>query len=163
MKSLILKLVKNGDNLSSALGDIDPLELERGVLTVGKSFVASLLGLLEDEKIKVTDVEIGADGITASVIYDRMTLDYYMQVKNLSISGGRLNGEIYYREKRQGGGIGNALLGISGKNGISVALGRKRWCRVDNDTILLDSVGMPDRFYLRYTGIKQGRLTFKIN
>ena len=163
MRDIILKLVKNREDLSLALVDIGISELEKGQLSIGNRFVTAILGLIEGDKVKVRAVEITADGVTASIDYDRMALEYYLQIKKLSVSGGRLDGDIAYREKRQGGGIGNALLGLTGKSGIAVALGRKRWCRVDNSTIFLESMNMPGDLYLRYLGIKQGRLLFKIN
>lgn len=162
MKDILEKLIHNRGRLCDGLAAIDENELHRGQLVLNQTALGALLSIFEDEKLRLDSVRVGQNGIEISLTYDKMLLSYLLDIKNLSVSGGNASGEIRYEEKRQGGGIGGALLGITGRNGIAFLLSGRKWCRADNSSIKIQCGGLPNDMYVKYTGIKQGALCFRV-
>lgn len=164
MRELISKLCEGRREIYNFLGDINMGELSRGRITVTPGMLENLLGVLTggDPEIKV--LGMNSEGrIKLSVkTGSSMELAYELHFDTLALERGRLYGLASYRESRSGGGVGGALLGLTGKSGLSFALSKYKWIKADNSKIELSLGGLPQGIFCALARVAPQGMTFRI-
>lgn len=164
MKDLLIRLCENADGVSSVLRSMDLTLLRRGRLVLNDRQLAKLLPILLPQELRLSDVGITQDGMIAvSAAWSGMTFRYRFRIEHLRIGNGNADGAIAYHEERSGAGVGSAILGLTGKSGIAVALAGTKWARTDDSRIYIRSQGLPQQCMVQYEGISRGGLVFLIS
>jgi hypothetical protein len=151
MKDLLVKLVKNRVNVDKALALIDSRALENGRLLVTPALAAEICAVASDGQIKVRNGTMTPDGrMQLDVAMAGMELRYTLKVLSAAAAGGTLSFKAEYAEQRLSGGLGGALLGLSGRTALSVALGKVDGLRVTQSSVEGKRSGLPAGLSARY-------------
>jgi hypothetical protein len=139
--------------------------LEKGyMLTVSPGMLESLLCVLSGDDLEIRVSGMGSDGkISLSVKTGQsMTLFYELRFDALTLERGRLSGDASYTETRSGGGVGSALLGLTGKSGLAFALSKHKWIKADNNRIEILLSGLPQGLFCSLAKVTPKGMTFRV-
>ncbi len=145
MREQLLQIVTHPAEVHALLAEMDRNSLEKGILRVTPSMLNALAAIFCGKSVKMGPITVNADGAICFALRTQtgMQLSYQVLPLRFSARNGCLEGEIAYAEQRQGGGLGQALLSVSGKTGLAFALGKYPWCRVTDDRVFLSYRGIP--------------------
>lgn len=145
MKDILLKAVAHKNEVYTLLGMIDGALLSRGQLLVSAKMIELALRTLTEGDLIIKSVAFDREGkiLLAAATTGGMGLSYVFSLKKLEISNGTADAYATYTETRQNGGLGGALLGITGKSGLSFALAKHNWIRIDDSNIRIFSRNLP--------------------
>ena len=165
MKDLLIRLSENANGVAGLLSSLDRAALSRGQLVLTPRFLSQLLDILTGNDLKIRDVSMGDDGtvhLTAAV-GTGMELGYRLKIERFSVSNGRADGQITYSEERKGGGLGGALLGMTGRSGLAFALSKYKWMKVTDRMITIQSNALPATLRVGFVSAGRGGLVFRIS
>lgn len=155
MREWIVRAVNNREAVCALLGQIDVNTLSRGQLLLTPVMLENVLKLFSDKKLELYGVSMEAPGsVGVSVKTGGMTLRYCFRLMTAVASGGRLILRAGYTEEKLSGGIGSAVMNLSGKSGLALALGKRPGIRVDGSNIEMNVRGIPEFInasFLRFT------------
>ena len=165
MKDLLLKLVDNRFAVNSFLGQLDRSLISRGQLLLTSSAITSLISVFTDESFAISELQTRDDGTVSfnARAAGSLELGYTVKIDSLCIQNGRVSGSGTYTESRRGGGIGGALLGITGKSGLSLALAGKKWISVDSQSFKIAFSGLPSELDIVYSRTTRQGILFRIS
>ena len=165
MKDLLIRLSENANGVASMLSLLDRNALAKGQLILPQRFLVLLAGMLSDDHLTIQDVSVGSDGVLhlTAQVGKGMQLAYHLKIERFTAANGRADGLISYQEERRGGGLGGALLGMTGKNGLEMALAKYKWLKVTDQTITIQSGNLPASFRASFVSAGHGGLVFRIN
>ena len=163
MKELLLGLNACADGLSHVFAQIDRNALASGRLILTPRMLETAAEILVGERLCVRDPSIGEDGtISLNVHYNGMLLTYALKIRTLTIGAGRADGVISYTEQRRGGGLSSAILGLTSKSGLMVALSKYRWLKVDEREIIVCARSLPMSWKASFSGISPSGIFFRV-
>ena len=165
MKDLLIRLSENANGVAGLLSSLDRNALSRGQLILSPRFLSQLLDILTGDDLKIRDVSMGDDGtihLTAAV-GSNMELGYKLKIERFSAANGRADGQIAFSEERKGGGLGGALLGMTGNSGLAFALSKHKWIKVSDKTISIQSSALPVSLRASFVSAGRGGLIFRIS
>ena len=116
MKDLLIRLSRERQRRRQPFVVARPKRpFREGQLVCRRAFCHSFLTSLTGDDLKIRDVSMGDDGtihLTAAV-GSNWKLGYKLKIERFSAATG---GRTTFSEERKGGGLGGALLGMTGKN-----------------------------------------------
>lgn len=165
MKDILIRLSAHANQVAAMLATLDRSALAKGQLIISQSFLNQLAVILSDESLKFQNVTLNDDGTVCLSVQagKQMNLFYRMKIDTFRMADGRAEGIISYQEERKNAGIGGALLHMTGKSGLAVALGKYPWLRVNDQTIQLQKNGLPSSVRIQFVSAGRGGLLFRTN
>jgi hypothetical protein len=146
MRDILIKAVDARNEIYKILGMIDRTLLQKGQLLINSSMLEIIVKALVGDELEIKSAGFGGDGsirLTAATS-GGMELEYAFMLERLEIGNQTIDMLATYTEARKGGGIGGALLGLTGKSGLSFALSKHDWIQADSSTIRVYARNLPD-------------------
>lgn len=165
MKDFLIRLSDHANHVAAMLTALDRSALAKGQLMISQSFLNQLAIVLSDENLKFQNVTINDDGtvcLTAQV-GKQMNLAYRMKIETFRVADGRAEGILTYQEERKNAGLGGALLHMTGKSGLALALGKYPWLRVSDQKIQIQKNDLPSSLRIVFISAGRGGLLFRTN
>lgn len=165
MKNLLVRLAENADGVAGLLSLLDRSALSRGQLILSPRFLSQLLDILTGDDLKIRNVSLYDDGTIhlTVVVGSKMELGYKLKIERFSAANGRADGAVSFSEERRGGGLGGALLGMTGKSGLAFALSKYKWIKVSDQSISIQSSALPISLRAGFVSAGRGGLIFRIS
>ena len=163
MREILFRLCEHADEFAQIFALVDRNVLTGGRLIVTPRMLEALVKILSDRSLRMEHTEFAADGtirLTASV--GGMHIDYEFRIDRFSVAGGNADGRIFYTETRRGGGLGNALLGISGKSSLAFALSGHRWLQITDREIVIAARSLPQSLRIGWQGVTRSGIVFRV-
>lgn len=144
MKEFLLRISAHAGDIARLLAAIDRSAVQNGRFVATPRMIADILSILTGDALRFGEVTIDSDGtIHLNAVYGGMSLAYTLKILQFSVANGTAEGRIGYTERRRGGGIGGAFLGLTGKNGLAVALSKYPGIKVTDDELHFFTHGVP--------------------
>ncbi len=163
MREILFRLCEHSDEFAQIFALVDRSALAGGRLIVTPRMLEALVKILSNRSLCVEHTEFAADGtihLTASV--GGMRIDYVFRIDRFSVVGGNAGGRIFYTETRRGGGLGNALLGISGKSSLAFALSGHRWLQITDSEIAIAARSLPQSLRISWQSVTRNGIVFRV-
>lgn len=164
MKEWIIKAVKNKDAVSAILGQIDPDKLSSGQILITPSMLGSILKIVSDGKFEFSNISMVGGGAVSLEIKTKsnISLRYNFKINTALISRGQIIIRAKYNEEKLNSGLGSALMNLSGKNGLELALGKTKGVYIDGSNVEINFRGVPDFISVSYLRSAPGGLVFSV-
>ena len=164
MRETLCKLAAHPEEVRRILTGMDRAALERGTLTLTPAMLNAAAAVFSGPDLRIGEITPRGDGwITVRAeTGGGLKLTEILRPERLTLRNGTLSGSLLYREERQGGGLGKALLNVSGRSALSVALAGRQGIRVEGDRISLDCRGLPAGLSAEYVRTDGAGITLRI-
>ncbi len=164
MKEWILKAAKNRDAVDKLLGMVDQNTLSSGQLLLTPAMIPLIFRVLGDGDMTAENVRMTGDGgVSLDIrLKNGMSFRYVFRPISAVVRGGQLIVKAKYSEEKLSAGIGSALLNLTGKTGLAIALGKNDWAHVDGSNVEINRTGLPQSLSASLVRCAPGGFVFRI-
>ena len=164
MKDLLIKAVANKEAVCALLGAIDPKILQSGQVLLTPAMLGNILKLAGDGSTEFSNISMESGGVRLDIrTKSGISLRYVFRLQTAVVSWGQIILKARYSEEKLSGGLGSALMNLSGKSGIALAFGKKDGVHIDSGNIEINRRGIPEFIKASYLRAAPAGLVFSVD